>query len=97
MTNGLIQVEYVPQNELYLYSFAGMAELVDAPDSKSGSSRSGGSIPPPGTNLSHCVVTLKNPLLLVGFFLPDNNHLYNLPLNPLSPILHHIIRQANQL
>ena len=68
MTNGLIQVEYATQNELYLYSFAGMAELVDAPDSKSGSSRSGGSIPPPGTNLSHCVVTPKGLLLLVGFF-----------------------------
>lgn len=29
---------------------AGVVELVDAPDSKSGSERSGGSIPPPGTN-----------------------------------------------
>ena len=41
---------------------ASVAELVDAPDSKSGSARSVGSIPTRGT------IILKNNLLFLGIF-----------------------------
>ena len=45
--------------------FASVAELVDAPDSKSGSARSVGSIPTRGT------IILKTNLLFLGLFLND--------------------------